>query len=123
MTEGQRECTSRGGAERERERESQAGSGPVSAEPDSGLEPTNSEIVTCLSRNQGSDAEPNEPPRCPHNMLFYFNFLFILRDAEHNVRDTRGLRERREDSGGEWKEASAEWGVLGPPSFTLHALL
>ena len=42
------ECTSEGGAEREGDRESQAGSRlqAVSMEPDVGLEPTNCEIMT-----------------------------------------------------------------------------
>ena len=44
----ERQSASRGGAESEREAESEAGSrlGAVSTEPDAGLEPTNCEIVT-----------------------------------------------------------------------------
>ena len=52
-----------GGAEREGERESKAGSWP-SREPDEGFELTNSEIHD-LSRNQESDAQATEPPRHP----------------------------------------------------------
>ena len=46
--ERQRQSVSTGGAEREGDTESEAGSGlwAVSAEPDTGLEPTNHEIVT-----------------------------------------------------------------------------
>ena len=45
--ERERECVSRGGAEREGDTKSEAGSGlpAVSTEPDAGLEPTNREIV------------------------------------------------------------------------------
>ena len=41
----ERERASRGGEERERKRESQAGSA-LSAQPDAGLEPINHEIMT-----------------------------------------------------------------------------
>ena len=42
----ERESMSRGGAERGRERASQAGSAPTGAEPDAGLDLTNREILT-----------------------------------------------------------------------------
>ena len=46
--ERERECASRGGAEREGDTESEAGSGlrAVGTEPDAGLEPTNREIMS-----------------------------------------------------------------------------
>ena len=48
MREGQRQSTSRRGAEREGDTESEAGCGlrAISTEPDAGLEPTNRESVT-----------------------------------------------------------------------------
>ena len=48
MRERERESVSRGGAEREGDAESEAGSRlrAVSTEPDAGLEPTECEIVT-----------------------------------------------------------------------------
>ena len=52
-----------GGAERDRNTESETGSGlrAVSTEPDAGLELTDREIVTWLK----SDAQPTAPPRRP----------------------------------------------------------
>ena len=48
MRDRERHSISRGGAEREGDTESEAGSrlGAVNTEPDGGLEPTNREIVT-----------------------------------------------------------------------------
>ena len=48
MRDRERQCTSGGGAEREGDTESEAGSRlqAVSTEPDAGLEPTNREIMT-----------------------------------------------------------------------------
>ena len=48
LREGERQSRSRGGAEREGDRESEAGSGlrAVSPEPDAGLELVNHEIMT-----------------------------------------------------------------------------
>ena len=62
----ERESTRRGGAEREGDTESEAGSGlrAISPEPDAGLELTDREIVTWLK----SDASPMEPPRCPMDL-------------------------------------------------------
>ena len=60
-----------GGAERDGDTESEAGSRlrAISPEPDAGLEPTDRKIVTWLK----SDAQPTAPPRRPK--YSYFKFL------------------------------------------------
>ena len=57
-----------GGAEREGDTESEAGSRlrAISPEPDAGLELTDLEIVTWLK----SDAQPTAPPRRPFFLIF-----------------------------------------------------
>ena len=57
-----------GGAEREGDTESEAGSRlrAVSTEPDAGLELSNRELVTRAE----VDAPPTEPPRRPYLVIF-----------------------------------------------------
>ena len=64
---------SRGGAEREGDTESEAGSRlpAVSTEPDVGLELTNCEIMT----EPKSVAQPTEPPRHPSNLFLRGNIF------------------------------------------------
>ena len=61
----------RGGAEREGDTESEAGSRlrAISPEPDAELELTDREIVTWPK----SDAQPTAPPRRPSLMVFYID--------------------------------------------------
>ena len=60
------------GKEIEGDTESEAGSRllAVSTEPNVGLEPTKHGIMTWAK----SDAQPTEPPRCPHALFSFFSF-------------------------------------------------
>ena len=71
-----------GDRERERERERETIPGrrhTISTEPGSGFELTNREIMT-RARNQQSDAQPTEPPRCPS---LPFLISVMIREFEH----------------------------------------
>ena len=83
---------SRGGAEREGDTESKAGSRlwAVSTEPDAGFKPTNHEIMTWAKVN----AQSTEPPRCSQNSEFlsvqldicwFFTLLPLLHYWTHLV--------------------------------------
>ena len=63
--------------ERERKKESYAGS-TVSAEPHLGLNPRL--LDPDLSRNQESDAQPAETPKCPKEPFFYQTLLRNRKD-------------------------------------------
>ena len=75
FSEREREKTNmRGEGQREVETESQAGS-TLSSEPEVGLEPTNPRDHH-LSRNQESNTQRPEPPRCPKSYIEYLNPQF-----------------------------------------------
>ena len=79
MRDRERQSVSRGGAEREGDTESEAGSRlrAVSTEPDVGLEPTNREIMTRAEVGRLTDGATPAPL-----ILFYF-FRERERDREH----------------------------------------
>ena len=64
MRDRERQTVSRGGAERDGDRESEAGPRlrTVSSEPDTGLEPTNREIMTPAEVGRSTDGATQVPP-------------------------------------------------------------
>ena len=79
--ERERENVSRGGPEREGER-IPSRLCTVNAEANTGLEPTNNEIMTWAERDQELDAQPTEPPRHPYFFFIFVSLIYFYFESE-----------------------------------------